>query len=550
MIRVSFNLAVTLIVAYLVIDLLVFIAFHRMTLRLSDQSVECEVWRLYILSEKTDDAIGWSDDILQRKKYADFLTQYLVDKESSFVININAPWGSGKTFFIKHWHEDIKVKYPSVLFNAWKNDFSNDPLLSVISCIDKSLSPLLSNSDQASQEITALFSHAGRLVKSIAPILTKALFTKVIGSDGVGEIKEAIEIDDDDGKAVTEIVGKVTGELIKNNKKAEQSIEDFQKALKALVDALTVDNNKSKGKSSLKKPLFIFIDELDRCRPLYAIELLERIKHLFGVPGIVFVIATDTEQLKHSVNAIYGSGFDSGVYLRRFFDQSYTLPIPDFVEYAKLKFCDFEPNNRFSSYSISKTGKVLGYHQSGNGGYKETKDYTLVVGEKEFFNQNELAELVLLFAIFSAFFNLDLRTQNQCYEKLIAIISFIPEREKIQFAYLTFLVMFEAKSPAIFKEYFSFSDEQNSRSNERNKLINSNFNSFCNLRVGKDLYKASDFVEFYSEFAFVEQRQIISALNNASVNSIKSFWLQNISGDNCQNIKRYKERVEIACQLG
>ena len=66
------------------------------------------------MSEKTDDAIGWSDDILQRKKYADFLTQYLVDKESSFVININAPWGSGKTFFIEHWHKDIKVKYPII----------------------------------------------------------------------------------------------------------------------------------------------------------------------------------------------------------------------------------------------------------------------------------------------------------------------------------------------------------------------------------------------------------------------------------------------------
>ena len=42
----------------------------------------------------------WSGDVLQRKKYADFLTQYLVAKKGPFVININAPWGSGKTFFI------------------------------------------------------------------------------------------------------------------------------------------------------------------------------------------------------------------------------------------------------------------------------------------------------------------------------------------------------------------------------------------------------------------------------------------------------------------
>ena len=77
----------------------------------------------------------WTGDVLRRKKYADFLTQYLVAKKDPFVININAPWGSGKTFFIEHWYEDLRKEHPCVLFNAWENDFSNDPLLSVISHI-------------------------------------------------------------------------------------------------------------------------------------------------------------------------------------------------------------------------------------------------------------------------------------------------------------------------------------------------------------------------------------------------------------------------------
>lgn len=95
----------------------------------------------------------WSGDVLQRKTYADFLTQYLVAKKGPFVININAPWGSGKTFFIEHWCEDLKKEHPCVLFNAWENDFSNDPLLSVISCIEKDLSPLLSVTDKENNEI-------------------------------------------------------------------------------------------------------------------------------------------------------------------------------------------------------------------------------------------------------------------------------------------------------------------------------------------------------------------------------------------------------------
>lgn len=499
-----------------------------------------------MVNEKTEDATEWSGDILQRKKYADFLTQYLVDKESSFVININAPWGSGKTFFIEHWHKDMKKKHPSVLFNAWKNDFSNDPLLSVISCIDKDLSPSLSDSDQTNQKITAIFNHVARFLKDISPILVEAAVTKLVGSDGSDDLKEAINSKDDE--LITKMAGKVTGRLIKNNNKAEKSIEDFQTALSDLVNLLTPDNDKSESEGRLKKPLFIFIDELDRCRPLYAIELLERIKHLFGVPGIVFVIATDTEQLQHSVKAIYGNGFDSGVYLRRFFDQSYTLPAPDFVEYAKLIFSDFKPNCRFSSYSISTSGGVPHDYRSSNN-YKDINDHTLTISRAEFSGKDDLKELILLFAIFSAFFKIDLRTQNQCYEKLLAIISSIPENEKIQFAYLTFLVMLEAKKPAIFKEYFSFSDKQTRKPNERDELVNSNFNSFYNIRVGKNLYPASSIVNFYSEYAFADQQQILDAINHKG-DRVKNFWLKNIlENENYRNIKKYKERVELACQL-
>jgi predicted KAP-like P-loop ATPase len=60
-----------------------------------------------------------------------------------------------------------------------------------------------------------------------------------------------------------------------------------------------------------EKKIVIFIDELDRCRPTYAIEVLERIKHLFGVAGYVFVISLDKEQLSHSIATIYGAKMDS-----------------------------------------------------------------------------------------------------------------------------------------------------------------------------------------------------------------------------------------------
>lgn len=76
----------------------------------------------------------------------------------------------------------------------------------------------------------------------------------------------------------------------------------------------------------MQMPMYVFIDELDRCRPTYAIQMLERIKHLFDIPNLAFVIATDTTSLSHSVKAVYGGDFDSKQYLQRFFHRTYKLP--------------------------------------------------------------------------------------------------------------------------------------------------------------------------------------------------------------------------------
>jgi hypothetical protein len=79
----------------------------------------------------------------------------------------------------------------------------------------------------------------------------------------------------------------------------------------------------------------VFIDELDRCRPTYSIELLERIKHLFDIPGLVFVLATDLAQLSNSICAVYGSRFDSRRYLQRFINLEYSLKEPQKSDYIK-----------------------------------------------------------------------------------------------------------------------------------------------------------------------------------------------------------------------
>ena len=82
------------------------------------------------------------------------------------------------------------------------------------------------------------------------------------------------------------------------------------------------------------RPLVMVVDELDRCRPTFAIELLERIKHLFDVPYLVFVIGIDEEQLKKSLKSVYGD-IDTQNYLQKFIDVETTLPqlsTDDFID--------------------------------------------------------------------------------------------------------------------------------------------------------------------------------------------------------------------------
>ncbi|WP_421200627.1 P-loop NTPase fold protein [Aeromonas enteropelogenes] len=78
-----------------------------------------------------------SADRLERAQYAHFLTNYLATegKQRNYVLNLNAEWGAGKTWFIKRWYMELKGHYPTVYIDAWQQDFSDDPLLTVISSI-------------------------------------------------------------------------------------------------------------------------------------------------------------------------------------------------------------------------------------------------------------------------------------------------------------------------------------------------------------------------------------------------------------------------------
>jgi hypothetical protein len=123
----------------------------------------------------------------------------------------------------------------------------------------------------------------------------------------------------------------------------------MKSSLLAIIEAL-------KGEEIIP-PIIILIDELDRCRPTYAIKLLEEIKHLFDVPGLVFVLAMNVEQLGHSVCGAYGSGFDGRAYLRRFIDREYRLAEPNLEPLLELLCRQANlDETRFQSFQMGEAG--------------------------------------------------------------------------------------------------------------------------------------------------------------------------------------------------
>ncbi|MGO4449079.1 P-loop NTPase fold protein [Phyllobacterium sp. TAF24] len=285
----------------------------------------------------------WGDDLIGRKGDADFLYSFLVGKMSqrneqgikgSYVLNIDAKWGAGKSFFLDRFAKQLALNNHIVArVNAWKDDHADDPFVSVLSAIDSALKPFTKTKRKGG---------AGDLwektKKNAVPILTRTFVGvgKTVVKRYVGaEFEELFKDGDDETEStleelsksavegvsveISKVVDASAEQLIEKFTEQNEAIEDFRSKLEKAIEAL--DGHK-------KLPLFILIDELDRCRPSYAISLLERIKHLFDASNVVFVFATHNEQLQHSIAGAYGPEFDGFKYLKRFFNKTYTLRQP------------------------------------------------------------------------------------------------------------------------------------------------------------------------------------------------------------------------------
>lgn len=278
-----------------------------------------------LLESIRDDLTGRNQDIV------DFI-KLLDSTDGPFTYTIDAAWGDGKTFFVKSVcllleslnsrlgsarqnHPELKeikeklgdddISILPFYFNAWENDFAEDPIMALFAC-------MAANFDGGglpqSQDIK----------KAIVPIIDAALALSPIPIK-IADIAESFTTDS--------LIG------------AFKSKAEIRSRINTLFeDAIPRTANK----------LVIFIDELDRCRPDFAVHLLEQTKSLFTSKNVIVVFSADLDQLAKAVGGAYGTGFDTTRFLERFFDERITMQQVDSYAFTHDGL-PLSPGNKFDA---------------------------------------------------------------------------------------------------------------------------------------------------------------------------------------------------------
>ncbi len=344
------------------------------------------------------DETAFANDRLDRQPLAEKLTGYLERLNDGAVLAIDAPWGEGKTWFGRNWNKYLKDEgYKTIYIDAFEQDYIEDPFMLLAS-------ELLTVVEKKSKAKTQLAKKSVDVLKA-----TMSIGTKIGAGLATKYLLGGVELGDEVEKAISDASGEtalLTSKLIEEN---FEQYEENKHTIDAYKDEL------AKYASTQEKPLVIFIDELDRCKPDFAVNIVERIKHFFDVPNIVFVLLLNRDQLEKAVKGVYGSETDASAYLGKFVHFFFALPKPNQGDHSSELIL-----KRFIESTMKK--------------YK-------------FSREKESDSFVSFMKFWAPRFNLSLRD----IEKAVALYSFAYPAGPLSYI-LTYLIVLKIKQPTLFSK--------------------------------------------------------------------------------------------------
>ena len=269
-----------------------------------------------------------TQDEFKRKPIAENIIRLLTSPIDLSPMVIDGGWGTGKTEFCQKLIRLMQQQHPDyqpVYIDAFRSDHSGEPLLALLAEIIKTCTPPKDSDEKLIEEhkdrIRKITKAAGFLMKTVA----KAAVGHVLkqNTDDLAEELQQIMNNDQEADSLAETVTDAAATI------ASHTIDATVEAL--LKEQIEAEKNLETLKACLKelaadKPIILFIDELDRCRPDYAVDMLEVIKHVFDVENVKVVLVTNTKQLRAAINHRYGVEVDAQKYLDKFLKYSFALP--------------------------------------------------------------------------------------------------------------------------------------------------------------------------------------------------------------------------------
>lgn len=325
----------------------------------------------------------FANDVLGREEHIKNMVTLIEQSDEPVVVSINGAWGTGKTTYLRMMDAELRRReLRCVLYNAWENDYLSDPFPSIASEI-ANLAPAESSAREK------LLESAAKILKLSIPAAFKALTSGMVDISSLSD--ETID------SAMTRLAKRDLHSYLQS----QTDVKEFRERLENVVDEI------SDGHSQL----VVIVDELDRCRPDFAVNVLEVAKHLFEVPRISFVLGLHEKQIHSSLRAVYGAGMDAAAYLRRIIDLSFDLPNPTMLRYYDHLFKSLGLNALLEKYHLNSgsTSEI-----------RFTRD--LVLG---------LASL----------YDFSLRDLEKCFLHIAIVLSNFAEKEEIFPSMLIFLIM-------------------------------------------------------------------------------------------------------------
>lgn len=246
------------------------------------------------------------------REFADRLLQFIAVEhhfvEGSLVIGLNSPYGSGKTTFLTMLRNKLKTGGTAlgdtivVSLNAWESDYFGDPLFAIVSALVDQIREV---SSKEPDQIVSAAKKIGRYGIAIGSHL-------LAKGTGIDALKVQKEVEEMELKSAS------------NPSSPADAFSLYQARKSAMVTLR--DELRKYVNTSAAKILFL-VDELDRCRPDYAISYLETIKHIFDLPGATFILAADRHHLCNSAKTAFGQGLNFDEYYRKFVQREIHLPM-------------------------------------------------------------------------------------------------------------------------------------------------------------------------------------------------------------------------------